>query len=215
MNLCTDQLAMMLAAPGQLVSVSHLASEVQSSSMVEEARAYPANRGQVEQVFLMRPDLVLAGTYTQVSTVDLLRRLGVEVVQVPPATSLAEAVEQIRIVGQVLGQDEKANAVADRFSAEIATARFEGPPRSAAFYYPNGYTTGSGTLANEVVELTGFANIGATSGVTGGGYCLWNGWSWRGQTLWSRPNAIRAPRDLRISCCIQPCARCRMRRVCG
>ncbi|WP_430464424.1 ABC transporter substrate-binding protein [Tabrizicola sp.] len=169
MNLCTDQLAMMLAAPGQLVSVSHLASEVQSSSMVEEARAYPANRGQVEQVFLMRPDLVLAGTYTQVSTVDLLRRLGVEVVQVPPATSLAEAVEQIRIVGQVLGQDEKANAVADRFSAEIATARFEGPPRSAAFYYPNGYTTGSGTLANEVVELTGFANIGATSGVTGGG----------------------------------------------
>ena len=33
-NLCTDQLAMMLAAPGQLVSVSHLASEVQSSSMV-------------------------------------------------------------------------------------------------------------------------------------------------------------------------------------
>lgn len=168
-NLCTDQLAMMLAAPGQLVSVSHLASEVQSSSMVQEARAYPANRGQVEQVFLMRPDLVLAGTYTQVSTVDLLRRLGVEVVQVPPATSLAEAVEQIRIVGQVLGQDEKANAVADSFAAEIAAARFEGPSRSAAFYYPNGYTTGSGTLANEVVELTGFANIGATSGVTGGG----------------------------------------------
>ena len=169
MNLCTDQLAMMLAAPGQLVSVSHLASEVQSSSMVEEARAYPANRGQVEQVFLMRPDLVLAGTYTQVSTVDLLRRLGVEVVQVPPATSLAEAVEQIRIVGQVLGQDAKSNALADRFAAEIAAARFEGPSRSAAFYYPNGYTTGSGTLANEVVELTGFANIGATSGVTGGG----------------------------------------------
>ena len=28
MNLCTDQLAMMLAAPGQLVSVSHLATEV-------------------------------------------------------------------------------------------------------------------------------------------------------------------------------------------
>ena len=105
MNLCTDQLAMMLAAPGQLVSVSHLASEVQSSSMVKEARAYPMNRGQVEQVFLMRPDLVLAGTYTQVSTVDLLRRLGVEVVQVPPASSFVDAVEQVRIVGRALGQE--------------------------------------------------------------------------------------------------------------
>ncbi len=59
-NLCTDQLAMMLAAPGQLVSVSHLATEEQSSSMVDEARAYPANRGQVEQVFLMQRSLLLA-----------------------------------------------------------------------------------------------------------------------------------------------------------
>lgn len=168
-NLCTDQLAMMLAAPGQLVSVSHLASEVQSSSMVEEARAYPMNRGQVEQVFLMRPDLVLAGTYTQVSTVDLLRRLGVDVVQVPPATSLAEAVEQIRIVGRALGQEAKAEAIADAFAADIEAARFAGDSRTAAFYYPNGYTTGSGTLANEVLELTGFANIGADAGVTGGG----------------------------------------------
>jgi iron complex transport system substrate-binding protein len=169
MNLCTDQLAMMLAAPGQLVSVSHLATEVQSSSMIEEARAYPANRGQVEQVFLMRPDLVLAGTYTQVSTVDLLHRLGVEVVQVPPASSFADAVEQVRIVGRALGQEAKADAMADVFAAEIEAARFDGTPRTAAFYYPNGYTTGSGTLANEVLELTGFTNTGATSGVTGGG----------------------------------------------
>ena len=169
MNLCTDQLAMMLAAPGQLVSVSHLATEVQSSSMVEEARAYPPNRGQLEQVFLLRPDLVLAGTYTQVATVDLLRRLGVEVVQVPPATSLAEAEEQLRQVGRALGQEAKADAMADAFAAKIEAARFDGSPRTAAFYYPNGYTTGSGTLANEVLELTGFTNIGATSGVTGGG----------------------------------------------
>lgn len=169
MNLCTDQLAMMLAAPGQLVSVSHLATEVQSSSMVDEAQAYPMNRGQVEQVFLMRPDLVLAGTYTQAATVDLLRRLGVEVVQVPPATSLAEAVEQLRVVGRALGQDQKAEALADAFAAGIEAARFAGPSRTAAFYYPNGYTTGSDTLANEVLELTGFSNIGAEAGVTGGG----------------------------------------------
>ena len=168
-NLCTDQLAMMLAAPGQLVSVSHLATEVQSSSMVAEARAYPANRGQVEQVFLMRPDLVLAGTYTQISTVELLRQLGVEVVQVPPATSLAEAVEQIRVVGRALGQEAKADAMADAFAAQVEAARFHGDSRTAAFYYPNGYTTGAGTLANEVLELTGFTNIGADAGVTGGG----------------------------------------------
>lgn len=168
-NLCTDQLAMMLADPGQLVSVSHLAREPQSSSMVEEAKAYPVNRGQVEQVFLMRPDLVLAGTYTQIATVELLRGLGVQVVQVPPATSLAEAVEQIRIVGRALGHEARADAMAEDFAATLQAAQVHGPTRSAAFYYPNGYTTGEGTLANDVLALTGFHNIGAAAGVTGGG----------------------------------------------
>jgi iron complex transport system substrate-binding protein len=168
-NLCTDQLAMRLAAPGQLVSVSDLASEPQSSSMVREAAAYAVNHGQAEEVFLMHPDLVLAGSYTALATVDLLRRLGIPVVQVPPANSLAEAVAQVRTVGAALGREEEAEWVATRFEASIAGARITGKRHTAAFYHPNGYTTGSGTLADEVMSLTGFDNIAATAGVTGGG----------------------------------------------
>jgi iron complex transport system substrate-binding protein len=168
-NLCTDQLAMLLAAPGQLVSVSDLASDPQSSSMVDQAAAFAMNHGQAEEVYLMRPDLVLAGSYTALPTVDLLRRLGIKVVQVPPANSLAEAVDQVRLVGAALGQDAKADAVATEFAAGIAAARVSGPRHSAAFYYPNGYTTGAGTLSDEVMALTGFDNIAATAGVTGGG----------------------------------------------
>jgi hypothetical protein len=37
-NLCTDQPPMMFAAPGQLVSASHLATDPRSSAMAEEAR---------------------------------------------------------------------------------------------------------------------------------------------------------------------------------
>lgn len=168
-NLCTDQLAMLLADPGQLVSVTHLATDPLMSSMVDQAAAYPVNRGQAEQVFLLAPDLVLAGTYTQAATVDLLRGLGVTVLQVPPVTSLAGAAEQLRLVGAALGQPERGQAMAEAFEAEVAALRVDGPKASAAFYYPNGYTTGRGTLSDEVLELTGFSNIGAEAGVTGGG----------------------------------------------
>lgn len=168
-NLCTDQLAMLLAAPGQLLSVSHLASEPQSSSMLAEAEGYAENHGQAEEVFRLAPDLVLAGSYTALGTVDLLRRLGVPVLQVPPVNTLQEAVAQVRIVGQALGQEAKAEAMAQEFEAGIAAARVTGDRHSGAFYHPNGYTTGTGTLANEVMELTGFDNVGASAGVTGGG----------------------------------------------
>lgn len=169
-NLCTDQLAMLLAAPGQLVSVSMLATEPQSSAMVEEARAYPPNYGQAEQVFLLRPDLVLAGTYTAQGTVALLRRLGVTVVEVPPANALADVAQQVRMVGESMGRDAEAEALVAEFEAGLADLRLDGAtPIPAAIYYPNGYTTGSGTLADEILRISGFGNVGAAAGVTGGG----------------------------------------------
>jgi iron complex transport system substrate-binding protein len=169
-NLCTDQLAMLLAAPGQLLSVSMLATDPLSSAMVEEARGFPKNYGQAEQVFLLHPDLVLAGTFTAQATVELLRGLGVTVVQLPPADRLSEVTAQLRVVGTAMGREPQAEALARQFEADLAALRLDhAAPLSAAMYYPNGYTTGSGTLANEILEVTGFRNIGAEAGLTGGG----------------------------------------------
>ncbi|MFZ1470877.1 MAG: ABC transporter substrate-binding protein [Paracoccaceae bacterium] len=168
-NLCTDQLAMLLAAPGQLVSVSHLASDPRSSAMVDQAAAYPQNRGGAEQIYLMHPDLVLAGTYTSLASVDLLRSLGVTVLQVPPVTSLDQVSQQIMLIGQALGRQDQARALADEFQSGLAALTVTGPKATAALYYPNGYTTGSGTLADDVLAHTGFANVGADAGLTGGG----------------------------------------------
>lgn len=179
MNLCTDQLAMLLAAPGQLISVSHLASDPMSSAMADRAGAYAMNRGQAEQIFLMSPDLVLAGSYTSLPTVDLLRRLGVRVVQIPPVTSLQGVAEQMREMGRLLGQDSEGAAMAADFEAGLAALQVPGdqaadPQRAearvrAVMYYPNGYTTGAGTVADDILRLTGFDNIGAEAGISGGG----------------------------------------------
>ena len=169
MNLCTDQLAMLLAAPGQLVSVSHMALDPLSSAMVDEAQGYPINRGGAEQIYLMRPDLVLAGTYTSRAAVDLLRGLGVTVVEFPPVDTLADVTLQMRQIGAALGRPAQAEAMAQAFEAELAQMHLSGDPATAAMYYPNGYTSGAGTLSNEILEITGFRNIGAEAGLTGGG----------------------------------------------
>lgn len=169
MNLCTDQLAMLLAAPGQLVSVSYLSLDPLSSAMVEEARAYPINRGGAEQIYLMHPDLVLAGTYTARASVDLLESLGIRVVQLPPADTLADVAAHMRLIGTALGRAEEGEAMAAAFEADLAQLGFDGDAANAAMYYPNGYTAGSGTLSDQILRLTGFRNVGAEAGLTGGG----------------------------------------------
>jgi len=169
-NLCTDQLAMLLAAPGQLVSVSDLAVDPESSAMAEEARNYPVNHARAEEIYLLRPDLVLAGRYTARATVDMLRRVGLEVVEFDPANSLSDTRDRMAQMAALLDRAAEGAALIARFDADLAAlqAATGGAPR-AALYHPNGYTLGAGTLANDILRAGGFANVAAELGHRGGG----------------------------------------------
>jgi iron complex transport system substrate-binding protein len=167
-NLCTDQLAMLLAAPGQLHSVSYLAHEEGASVLAAEAKAYPANHVQAEEIFLMKPDLVLAGTFTTRATVGLLRRLGFRVEEFAPEESFADISANLRRMGALLGQPAKAEELIASLDARLRDyAREPGKRPLAAFYYANSYTSGGGTLAGEVVERAGLDNLGKRLGYVG------------------------------------------------
>jgi len=169
-NLCTDQLAMMLAAPGQLVSVSHIAADPLVSVMADRAAGYRLNYGQAEEVHTLAPDLVLAGPYTSRYTVSLLRRLGVEVRELPAADRLADIPETIALMGAWLGQEAAAEAMIAEFRAGLAALAPEGPHRPrAVLHSANNYTSGTYTLAHQILTIAGFSNIAEEAGLEGGG----------------------------------------------
>lgn len=170
-NLCTDQLAMLLAAPGQLVSVSMLARERKSSALADLAVHFPVNSGSAEEVFLLRPDLVLAGRYAARDTVRLLRRLGVTVAEFAPETSLDEVRATIARMGRLLGREAAAQAMLQDFDARLAALRptRTGPPPIAALYGANGYMPGTDTLSDDILAAAGLGNLAATIGLTHGG----------------------------------------------
>src|SRR5580765_6788690 len=59
LNLCTDELLLSLADPGQIASVTYLAQQPEESTLWRQARAYPKNDGSLISVVRYRPDLVL------------------------------------------------------------------------------------------------------------------------------------------------------------
>lgn len=169
-NVCTDQLAMLIAGEGQLASVSHFAADPGSSALSEMARAYHLNHGRAEEIFLLEPDLVLAGTYTARTTVAMLRRLGFRVEEFAPETSLADVRANILRMGALLGQEERAETLAAAFDkglAEIAQAEAAG--KSMATYSANGYSVGAGSLADAIISAAGLQNVGARLGISGAG----------------------------------------------
>lgn len=171
MNLCTDQLAMLLAAPGQLISVSRIALDPVSSAMSEEASRYPINAGQAEEIFALSPDLVLGGAFTDPFAVQMLRDLGVEVVQFPIVSQLSEIPGVMRRMGDVLGREAAAEVLALEVEARLEAVSVNPDERrfEAAFFFANGYSLGVGTLSHDIVSKAGFLNLAERLGRRGGG----------------------------------------------
>ena len=168
MNVCTDQMAMLVAADGQLYSVSYLAGNPGTSVLAAEAGRYAVNHGLAEEVFLMQPDLVLVGTFSTRATVALLRRLGIAVEEFAPENSFDDVRANLKRMGEVLGRQHRAAelvAELDKSLAELDAARR--PDITVATYYANSYTSGAGTLVDAIVTASGLTNIAARLGLTG------------------------------------------------
>jgi len=168
-NLCTDQLALMLAAPGQLVSVTGMAQDPRVSPMAGAAAGLVPNHARAEEIYLLAPDLVLAGTFTAQATVAMLERLGIPVMRFEPAYGLADIGDRLREMGAALGRPAEGAARAERFAADLAALRTEASGLRAALYAANGYTSGPRSLAGEILTAAGFRNVAAELGLSVGG----------------------------------------------
>jgi iron complex transport system substrate-binding protein len=170
MNVCTDQLAMLVAGEGQLHSVSFLASDPGTSVMAAEAGKYAVNHGLAEEVFLMQPDLVLAGTYTAQPAVHMLRRLGFRVEQFDPEASFDDIRANLIRMGDLLGHPERAAKLVEDMNRQLRELENEkGPRLSVVLYSSNSYTSGMGSLSHAVINAAGLVNLADELGVVGYG----------------------------------------------
>ena len=178
MNLCTDQLVLLLAARGRIASVSYLAFDPEVSYFADAAQELQANHGLhanhglAEEILPLRPDLILAGTYTTRATVAVLRRFGHRVLTLDPADGFDAIRRNIQTVALALGDPAKAERIIaefDRRLSAITPDRNATPPR-AIVLQPRGMTTGPGSLADGILRTAGLQNLSADLGVTGMGF---------------------------------------------
>jgi iron complex transport system substrate-binding protein len=179
LNLCTDQLLLMLVPRERIASLTDWAARPESSYMAAAAVGIPVNHGLAEGVLPQQPDLVIAGEYNDTAMLHLLRRLGyrVEVVKVP--RNLAEAQAFMLQFGELVGAQERARALVDDLRGQLAALDAEvaaldrNQPASAqplaAVYAPNGFTPGRDTVMSEILARAGLRNLAAEIGMQGYG----------------------------------------------
>ena len=111
LNLCTDELLLLLGRPDQIVSVTHLSQQAAESPLWRQARRYRRNDGSLLSVAELGPDLVLTMGGGGRDRLRIAERLGIPTLDLPFAQSLADVEDSIRAVARALGRPQAGTAL--------------------------------------------------------------------------------------------------------
>jgi len=119
----------------------------------------------LEVIFTLDPDLILASGGVQDESVDTLRDLGYKVLVLDP-TNTAGVLKNIELVGNATGNRAEATALIDNITSRIDTiankvANIAKPKVYYEVYYDatSSWTIGSKAWQNELVEIAGGTNL--------------------------------------------------------
>ena len=163
LNLCADELALRLADPGVVKSVTWLSQDSRSANMAAMAAALPANDGHAEEALAYDPDLVLVGPFADPASIALLKEVGAPVVEVGAPQTLDGVRRQIRDLAATLGEPRRGEALIADMEARLASVAVDPsqPRLKAVVLRPNGFTVGPGSLVDEILTRAGLDNLAA------------------------------------------------------
>ncbi|MCU7843534.1 MAG: ABC transporter substrate-binding protein [Candidatus Thiodiazotropha sp. (ex Monitilora ramsayi)] len=167
-NLCSDQLLLMLADPQQVASVSYLSRDPDSSFVADQAAAFPLNHARAEEIIRLKPDLILVTPHTNPRLRTTLKKLGYPLHPLSLGHRFDDIVEDIRQLATRLGQGSRGESLIQQMQKRLQSEAEEPThPPTAIFLQPRGYTSGSDTLQDEALRLAGWHNLAAQQGVEG------------------------------------------------
>jgi iron complex transport system substrate-binding protein len=117
LNLCTDELLLMLADPSQIVSVTHLSQQEAETPLWREARRYRKNDGSLLSVAALKPDLVLTMGGGARDRIGIAQNLGMRTLDLPFPQRLSDVEASIAQVAAALGRPQAGQRVLARFAA--------------------------------------------------------------------------------------------------
>jgi iron complex transport system substrate-binding protein len=171
-TLATDEILLALVEPQRLLGVTYLAVDERLSNMTQEAVAVPHKvRADPEQIISLQPDLVFVASFLRGEFIRLLQAAGLALFQFQEYDSIAEIQQNIRLIGQVVGEEARAEALVAEMQARLQALAEQLRPigeRPRVLYWgSHGYTAGRMTSMDDLITYAGGENLAATYGLIG------------------------------------------------
>ena len=171
-TLGTDEILLAICDPQRIVALSVLVDDPQFSNVTDLAQHVTGrtNAG-AEQILHFHPDMIFVASYSKAELVELLHTAHAPVFRFVHFDRLEDIKMNIRTMGYIIGEDDKAEVLVQHMEQDMARVRASIPPDTPSvrvmLYGQGGYTGGANTTFDDMVQAVGATNVAAVHGVTG------------------------------------------------
>jgi iron complex transport system substrate-binding protein len=153
LNLCTDELLLLLGDGKQIASVTHLAQNPAETPLWRRARRFERNDGSLASVAGLRPDLVLTMGGGARDRAGIARRLGIRLLDLPYPRNLDDVAGELKTVASALGRPDAAKP----WLQAVANLERTAPPAriDTIWLSGGGRTAAAGSLTAQWMALAG------------------------------------------------------------
>jgi iron complex transport system substrate-binding protein len=161
----TDEILSALVPKSDIVMVTQFAAQPDFSNITSFVKGIPAiGDANAEQIIAASPDLVLLASYTKPGVVTQIEQAGIPAYEFADFNSISDIEKNIKIVGQLVGEELKANNVVQSMNVKlgaIADAVKGQQKFSVLDYSSTGFAAGSATTVNDTITAAGATNAGS------------------------------------------------------
>ncbi len=171
LNPCLDVILVNVADREQIAALSHFSRDTSSSTIAELSKSFPITYESAEEVLSFAPDLVLTSRHSSLGTRNALRRVEIKTELFSEPKSIEESLAHVRRIAELVGHAERGEELITRIQIALkdAAPAPTAAPVPALIYQRNGFSTGGGTLVDEMLHTAGFDNVASRYGLSGWG----------------------------------------------
>ncbi|MEM6858151.1 MAG: ABC transporter substrate-binding protein [Pseudomonadota bacterium] len=171
LNPCLDAILVEVAEAEQVLAISHYSHQPGGSRMAPELAAqFAFTGGTAEEIIALQPDIVLASIFLPPATKSALERAGLEIETFDIPRSVDVSVQQVRRMGQLVGNPEAAQALNTRIAAPRLEPPYKRPDPSVLLWQAGQITAGQKTLISRLIKDASFTSHSEALGLGQGDY---------------------------------------------
>lgn len=161
LNLCADQLLLMLADRNQIAGLTRNANKPEMSAVAARTGGLRILGTSAEEILAIKPDLVLGMPARRSAAIAVLKDQHYRMIDLKSADTLDDIFASIRTTASAVGHPERGEAMIAQMQRDLAAIPKVGGGKVAAYYQRRGYLTGTGTLVDDLMTRLGFVNLAA------------------------------------------------------